>query len=92
MIRGEDERNATAHFVQKISIDKMKEGKKNFETMTTRSLRVTLGSHGQLVLQHSNIISWNEQGQMIYKDDVTENSNMIYLFSWMIKLRSNNTN
>ena len=70
----------------------MKEGKKNFKTMATRSLRVALGSRGQLVLQHSNIISWNEQGLMIYKDDVTENSNVIYLFSWMMKLKSNNTN
>ena len=40
--------------------------------------------------QHSNIISWNEQGQMI--DDVIENSNMIDLLTWMIKLKPNNTN
>ena len=42
--------------------------------------------------QHSNIISWNEQGQMIYKDDIIENSNMINLLTWMIKLKPNNTN
>ena len=46
---------------------------------------VTLRSHGQLMLnylkQHSNIISWNEQGQMIDKDDVIENSNMIHLLT-----------
>ena len=29
---------------------------------------------------------------MIYKDDVIENSNMIDLLTWMIKLNSNNTN
>ena len=55
----------------------------NFETMFTQSLLVTLRSRGQLVLnylkQHSNIISWNEQRQMIYKDDAIENSNMIDL-------------
>ena len=49
----------------------------NFETMFIQSLPVTLRSRGQLVLnylkQHSNIISRNEQGQMIYKDDVKEN-------------------
>ena len=29
---------------------------------------------------------------MIYKDDVIDSSNMIDLFSWVIKLKSNNTN
>ena len=29
---------------------------------------------------------------MIYKYDVTENSNMVDLLLWMIKLKSNNTN
>ena len=29
---------------------------------------------------------------MIYKDDVIENSNMIDLLAWIIKLKSNNTN
>ena len=42
--------------------------------------------------QHSNIISWNEQRQIIYKDDAIENSNMINLLRWMIKLKPNNTN
>ena len=31
--------------------------------------------------QHSNIILWNGQGQMIYKDDVTENSNVMDLLT-----------
>ena len=68
----------------------------NFEIIFTQSLPVTLRSHGQLVLnyltQHSNIISWNEQGQMIYKDDIIENSNMIDLLTSMIKLKPKNTN
>ena len=42
--------------------------------------------------QHSNIISWNKQGQIIYKDNVIENANMIDLLTWMIKLKSNNNN
>ena len=29
---------------------------------------------------------------MVYKNDVIENSNMIDLLKWMIKLKSNNTN
>ena len=74
----------------------MKEEKINFETTFTQSLPVTLRSRGQLGLNYlkrnSNIISWNEQGQMIYKDDVIENSNMIDLLKWMIKLKSNNAN
>ena len=94
--RTKDERNTTAHTVQKASIDEVKEEKLNFETMFTQSLPVTLRSRGHLVLnylkQHSNIISWNEQGQMIYKDDVIENSNMIDLLTWMINLKPNNTN
>ena len=59
----------------------------NFESTFTHSLPVILRSRGQLVLnylkQHLSIISWNEQGQMIYEDDllddVIENSNMIDL-------------
>ena len=94
--RAKDERRATAHPVQKVSIGKVKEEKMNFETMFTQSLPVTLRSRGQLVLnclkQHSNIISWKEEGQMIYKDDAIENSNMIDLLTWMIKLKPNNTN
>ena len=93
--RAKDERNATAHPLQKASIDRAKEEKINFETTFTQSLPLTLRSRGQLVLsylkQHSNIISWNEQEQMIYKDDVIEKSNMIDLLTWMIKLKSNNT-
>ena len=50
----------------------------NFETTFTQSLPLTLSSRGQLVLnylkQHPNIISWEEQVQMIYKEDVIENS------------------
>ena len=42
--------------------------------------------------QRLNIISWNVEGRMIFKDDVTENSIMIDLLTWMIKLRSSNTN
>ena len=72
-----DERNTTAHPIQKASIDKVKEEKLNVETMFTQSLPETLRSRGQLMLnylkQHSNI-SWNKQGQMIYKDDVIESS------------------
>ena len=94
--RAKVERNATAHPVQKASIDKVKEEKMNFEIMFTQSLPGTSRSHGQLGLnylkQHSNIISWSEHGQMIYKDDVIENSNMIDLLTWMIKLKPNNTN
>ena len=94
--RAKDERNATSHPVQKASIDKGKEEQMNFKTMFTQSLPVTLRSRGTLVFnylkKHSNIISWNEQGQMMYKDDVIENSNMIDLPTWMIKLKSNNTN
>ena len=78
--RAKDERNATAHPVQKASIDKVKEEKMNFETIFTQSFPVALRSRGHLVLnylkQHSNIL-WNEQGQMIYKDDVKENSRLI---------------
>ena len=48
--RAKDERNVTAHPIQKTSIDKAKEKKKNFETMFTESLPVTLRSLGQLVL------------------------------------------
>ena len=64
--------------------------------MKPQSFPLTLRSSGQLVLnylkQHSNIISWNERGQIIYNDDVIENSNMIDLLTWMIKLKPNNTN
>ena len=64
--------------------------------MFTQSLPVTLMSRGKSVLNYmkqlSNIISWNEQGQMIQKNDVIENSNMIDLLTWVIKLKSNNTN
>ena len=42
--------------------------------------------------QRLNIILWNEQGRMIFKDGVIENSNMIDLLTWMIKLKSSNTN
>ena len=35
--RAKDERNATAHPVQKASIDKLKEEKMNFETMFTQT-------------------------------------------------------
>ena len=63
-----DGRNATAHLLQKASIDKVKEEKMNFETTFTQRLPVRLC--GQLVLnylkQHPNIISWNEQGKIIY--------------------------
>ena len=94
--RAKDERNAIAHSLQKASIDKVKEVKMNFETTVTQRLPVTLRSRGQSVLnylkQHSNIILWKEQGQMIYKDDVKENSNMTDLLTWMIKLKSYNTN
>ena len=66
------------------------------ERNARQSLPVTLRSRGQLVSnclkQHSNITSWNKQGQMIYKDDDVKNSNMIDLLAWMIKLKSNNTN
>ena len=68
----------------------------NFETIFTQRLPVTLRSLGQLVLnylkQNSTIISWNEQGQIISKDDVIKNSNKIHLFTSMIKLKPNNTN
>ena len=64
--------------------------------MFTQNLLVTLRSRGQSILnyvkQHLDIILWSEQGQMIYKDDVIENSNMIDLLTWMIELKSNNTN
>ena len=33
-----------------------------------------------------------EQGKMVYENDVIENSNMIDLLTWVIKLQSNNTN
>ena len=66
------------------------------ERNARQSLPVTLRSRGQLVSnylkQHSNITSWNKQGQMIYKDDDVKNSNMIDLLTWMIKLKSSNTN
>ena len=66
------------------------------ERNARQSLPVTLRSRGQLVSnylkQHSNITSWNKQGQIIYKDDDVKNSNMIDLLAWMIKLKSNNTN
>ena len=58
----------------------------NFETTFTQSLPLTLSSRGQLVLnylkQHPNIVSWEEQVQMIYKEDVIENSIYIW-FSLM---------
>ena len=91
-----DERNATAYPLQKASIDKTKEEEMNFETTFTQRLLVTLRLHRQLVLnylkQYSNIISLNKQGQMIYEDNVMENSNMIDLLTWMMKLKSHNTN
>ena len=63
--RAKDERNTSAHPLQKASIDKVKEEKINFETTFTQSLPVTLRSRGQLGLNYlkrnSNIISWNEQ-------------------------------
>ena len=66
------------------------------ERNARQSLPVTLRSRGQLVSnylkQHSNITSWNKQGQMIYKDDDVKNSNMFDLLTWMIKLKSSNTN
>ena len=68
----------------------------NFETTFTQNLLVTMRSRGQSILnymkQHLDIILWSEQGQMIYKDDVIENSNMIDLLTWIIELKSNNTN
>ena len=68
----------------------------NFETTFTQNLLVTLRSHGQSILnyvkQHLDIILWSGQGLMIYKDDIIENSNMIDLLTWMIELKSNNTN
>ena len=93
-LRGaKDERNATVHPLQKASIDKVKEEKMNSETTFTQSLPVRLRSCGQLVLnylkQHSNIIYTTT---IIYKDGVIEKSNMIDLFTWMIKLKSNNIN
>ena len=85
--RAKDERNVTAHLVQKASIDKMNEEKMNLETMFKQRLPVILRSRGQLVLnymkQQSNNISWNEQRQMSYKDDDIENSNMIDLLTWL---------
>ena len=94
--RAKDEGSATAHLLKKVSIDKMEEEKMNFETTFTQSLPVTLRPRGQLLLnylkQHSNIILWNKQGQMIYKDDIIENSNMADLLSWMIKSKSKNNN
>ena len=67
-----DEINTAAHPLQKASIVKVKEEKINFETTFTQILPVTLTPRGQLVLnylkQHSNIISWNKQGQMISKE------------------------
>ena len=67
--------------------------------MFAHSLPVTLKLHEQLVLNYLkkywNIVSWNEQGQMIYKDDAKKTNtktNMIDLLTWMIKLKSNNTN
>ena len=68
----------------------------NFETTFTQNLLATMRSRGQSILnymkQNLDIILWSEQGQMIYKDDVIENSNMIDLPTWMIELKSNNTN
>ena len=53
----------------------------NFKATFTQSLPVTLRSRRYLILnqlkQRSNG-SWNEQGQIIYKDNVIENSN----FDW----------
>ena len=58
--------------------------------MLTQTLPVRLRSRGQLVWnylkQHSNIISWNEQRQTVYKNDVIENSNMIDLLLFSILL------
>ena len=68
----------------------------NVKTTFTQNLPVILRSRGQSVLnylkQHSNIILWNEQGQMAYKDDVIKNSIVTDLYTWMIKLKSNSTN
>ena len=94
--KAKDQINATPHPLQKALIDKVKEEKMDFKSTFTQSLPVTPRSRRQLVLnylkQHSNFISWNEQGQMIYKDNVIENSNVIDLLTCMIKLKSNNTN
>ena len=68
----------------------------NVKTTFTQNLPVILRSCGQSVLnylkQHSNIILWNEQGQMTYKDDVIKSSIVTDLYTWMIKLKSSNTN
>ena len=68
----------------------------NVKTTFTQNLPMILRSRGQSVLnylkQHSNIILWNEQGQMAYKDDVIKNSIVTDLYTWMIKLKSNSTN
>ena len=68
----------------------------NVKTTFTQNLPVILRSREQSVLnylkQHSNIILWNEQGQMAYKDDVIKNSIVTDLYTWMIKLKSNSTN
>ena len=83
--RKKDERNATAHPLQKPSIDKVKNKNMNFKTAFTQSLPLTQRSRGQLLLnylkQHPNIILGNRQGQMISKDDIIENSNMIDLLT-----------
>ena len=62
--RANDQRNGTAYPLQKVSIDKMKEEKMNFETTFTQSSSMTLRSRGQLVLnylKHSNGISWKDK-------------------------------
>ena len=56
--RAKDEGNATARPVQKVSIDKVKEEKINFETMFTQSLPVPLRSRGK---QKSNQFHRDEE-------------------------------
>ena len=77
------ERYKTLYVDTDIDQSKVTEEKITFETTLTQSLPVTLTSCGQLIMNYlkqlSNIISWNQQGQFIYKDDVIENSNMVGL-------------
>ena len=78
--------------LQKASIDKVKEQKMNFKTTFTQSLLVALKSRGQLVLNYLKHYFVEQTRTMIYKDDVIEKLGKIDLVTWMIKLKSNNTN
>ena len=86
-----EERSDTAHPLQKASIDKMKEGKRNFETTFTQ-LTCDTEVTSTVVIELPKTTFKHYFVEQTRTDDIIENSNIIDLLKWMIKLKSNNTN